>query len=103
MFHMLLEYCQSQQIPGFEHHGDLPETAWNFHQDLSFLFLVYSPRNVGHYARFHPHYFAAYETMQDNNMLHQFCEHCNDVTCLVNSTMLRIIHCCMYYLEKVFS
>ena len=102
MFHLLLEHCQAQQIPGFESHGDLPGIAWDFFQDLSFIFLVFSPRNVGHYAKFHPHYADAYETMQDNNMLHQFCADCNDATCLVNSTMLRIIYCCMHYLDKVY-
>ena len=103
MLRLLLEHCQSERIPGFTHAGDLPGLAWDFHQDLTFIFLVYSPRNVDRYARFHPHYLEAYESMQPKNMLHSFCARCNDATCLVNSTMLRIIYVCMFYLEKVIS
>ena len=101
MFHLLLEHCQSECVPGFSSHGDLPGIAWDFQQDLSFLFLIYSPRNVGHYASAHPHYLEAYEAMQTRNMLHDFCSRCDNVTCLVNSTMLRIIYVCMHYLDKV--
>ena len=98
---LLKEFCQAECIPGFEAHGDLPGFAWDFHQDLSTVFLVYSPRNVNRYSSEHPHYLEAYETMQGQNMIHQFCTKCDDVTCLVNSTMLRIVYICMFYLDKV--
>ena len=101
MFRLLLEHCQAECVPGFASNGDLPGIAWDFHQDLSFIFLIYSPRNIGHFANSHPHYLEAYDSMQDRNMLHDFCPRCDEVTCLVNSTMLRIIYACMYYLDKV--
>ena len=102
MLRLLEEYTLSECCPGFDVHGELPEIAWQFHQDLSFVFLVYSPRNIEHFRSVHPHYGDAYDLMAKNNMLHQFCFKCDDVNCLVNSTMLRIIYICMYYLEKVF-
>ena len=101
MLKLLLEYCQSECVPGFSAEGDLPAIAWDFHQDLSFVFLVFSPRNKSKYGSAHPHYLQAYENMSQNKMLHQFCTQCDDVTCIVNATMLRIIYVCMHYLDAV--
>ena len=101
MLRLLKEYTLSTCCPGFETQGDLPAVAWQFYQDLSFVFLVYSPRNVNKFASDHPHYRTAYDTMSRNKMLHAFCTQCDDVGCLVNSTMLRIIYICMFYLDRV--
>ena len=101
MMRLLLEHCQADCVPGFTAAGDLPSLAWDFHQDLSFVFLIYSPRNVSKYAAEHPHYQEAFDIMKTNNMVHQFCTRCDDVQCLVNSTMLRIIYICMFYLDAV--
>ena len=103
MLHLLKEYTLSTCCPGFDVQGDLPEFAWRFHQDLSFVFLVYSPRNVDKFESYHPHYRAAYDSMARNKMVHGFCSLCDDVGCLVNSTMLRIVNICMFYLDKVYS
>ena len=99
--HLLLEYCQSQCCPGFEADGELPELAWLMHQDLSFTFLVYSPRNVARHSHLHPHYREAYEIMQRNRMIHQFCTRCVSPKCIVNATMLRLIQILLYYLNEV--
>ena len=101
MLRLLLEYCQAECVPGFSVQNDLPSIAWDFHQDLSFVFLVFSPRNKDKYGAAHPHYLRAYESIAQNNMIHQFCTQCDDVTCIVNATMLRIIYVCMYYLDAV--
>ena len=103
MLRLLLEYTRSECCPGFESVGKLPEIAWKFHQDLSFVFLVYSPRNIERFGSDHPHFQAAYDLMSRTNMVQQFCFHCDDVNCLVNSTMLRSIYVCMYYLDQVCS
>ena len=98
---LLLDHCQADCLPGYVASGDLPSIAWDFHQDLSYVFLVYSPRNVAKFSQDHPHYQDAYDRMKSNNMVHHFCTKCDDVQCLVNSTMLRIIYVCMHYLDAV--
>ena len=101
MLRLLKEYALSVCCPGYEVQGDLPEVAWKFYQDLSFVVLVYSPRNIGRFASAHPHFQDAYDSMERNKMNHQFCSKCDDVNCIVNSTMLRAVYVCMYYLEQV--
>lgn len=101
MLALLLEYCQSKCCPGFDAHGDLPELVWLMHQDLSFTFLVYSPRNIERHGHRHPHYQEAYDLMQRNRMIHQFCTRCSSPKCIVNATMLRLISILLYYLHEV--
>ena len=71
------------------------------HQDLSFTFLVYSPRNTELHGHRHPHYLEAYGIMKRNRMVHQFCTRCTSPKCIVNATMLRLISILLYYFDQV--
>ena len=97
----LLEFCRSRCCPGFECDGDLPGLVWSMYQDVSFTMLVFSPRNSSRHGHRHPHYQEAYDLLDQNRSVHQFCRRCVDPACIVNATMLKLICILLHYFDQV--
>ena len=98
---ILLEFCRSRCCPGYECEGELPELVWTMYQDISYTLLVFSPRNKNKHGHRHPHYQDAYDLLDRNRSVHQFCLKCVDPKCIVNATMLKLVCILLYYFDKV--